>query len=219
MDDLKLPATPLEKIALSCSGGGYRAASFHLGTMSYLHSIKYKGRPLLENVKMLSTVSGGTITGIVYTLHCQQGKSFEEIYHFLLEKLRTLDLLKLGIEKLNPDAKWQNTHKQKNLINAFAELYDEHFTGGATFAALDELHCHLEAVAFNSTEFNNAVDFRFRNRGTGVFGNFYLRVGDAQAGEIRLSDPMPPPPVFPAASSLSSGPRISSTTTPQTWKA
>ena len=197
MAEPKLPATPLEKIALSCSGGGYRAASFHLGTMSYLHSLSYQGAPLLEKVKMLSTVSGGTITGIVYTLHRQQGKTFEEIYYFLLEKLRTLDLLKLGIEKLNPDAVWQNTYKQKNLINAFAELYDEHFTGGATFRELDHMRCHLEAVAFNSTEFNNAVDFRFRNRGAAIFGNFYLRVNAAQAAEVRLSDAMAASSCFP----------------------
>jgi len=195
--DLTIPATPLEKIALSCSGGGYRAASFHLGTMSYLHRLRLRGKPLLENVKMLSTVSGGTITGIVYTLHRQQGRSFEAIYAFLLEKLRTLDLLKLGIEKLNPDAPWLNPYKRKNLINAFAELYDEHFTAGATFAALDTMQCHLEAVAFNSTEFNNAVDFRFRNRGTGIFGNFYLRINNAQAAEIRLSDAMAASSCFP----------------------
>jgi predicted acylesterase/phospholipase RssA len=197
MDPPAPPATPLEKIALSCSGGGYRAASFHLGTMSYLHSVSYQGAQLLEKVKMLSTVSGGTITGIVYTLHRQQGKSFEAIYHFLLEKLRTLDLLKLGIEKLNPDKVWRNTTKQKNLINAFAELYDEHFTGGATFAEFDHMRCHLEAVAFNSTEFNNAVDFRFRNRGAAIFGNYYLRVTNAQAAEVRLSDAMAASSCFP----------------------
>ncbi|HWB93642.1 MAG TPA: patatin-like phospholipase family protein, partial [Puia sp.] len=197
MDDVDIPATPLEKIAFSCSGGGYRAASFHLGTMSYLHRLSYQGKPLLENVKMLSTVSGGTITGIVYTLQRQQGKSFPEIYHFLLQKLQTLDLLKLGIEKLNPDAPWQNPYKRKNLINAFAELYDEHFTQGATFAALEEMSCHLEAVAFNSTEFDNAVDFRFRNHGTGIFGNYYLRIGRAQATEVRLSDAMAASTCFP----------------------
>jgi len=29
----KIPEHPFERIALSCSGGGYRAASFHLGAM------------------------------------------------------------------------------------------------------------------------------------------------------------------------------------------
>lgn len=197
MDDVSIPANPLEKIALSCSGGGYRAATFHLGTMAYLNHIQYQGRPLLENVKMLSTVSGGTITGIVYTLQRQQGKTFPEIYDFLLERLRRLDLVKSAIEKLNPDAPWRNTYKRKNLINAFAELYDEHFTQGATFAALDDMQCHLEAVAFNSTEFTNAVDFRFRNRGTGFFGNFYFRINNNQAGEIRLSDAMAASSCFP----------------------
>ena len=197
MDDIRIPSDPLGKIALSCSGGGYRAASFHLGVMAYLQRVQYQGHPLLDNVKMLSTVSGGTITGIVYTLQRQQGKTFPEIYAFLLERLRRLDLVKLGIEKLNPGAPWRNTYKRKNLINAFAELYDEHFTGGATFAALDNMHCHLEAVAFNSTEFTNAVDFRFRNRGTGFFGNFYFRVSNSQAGEIRLSDAMAASSCFP----------------------
>ena len=28
-NEIKIPKNPLERIALSCSGGGYRAASFH----------------------------------------------------------------------------------------------------------------------------------------------------------------------------------------------
>src|ERR1051325_7992981 len=128
----QIPERPLEKIALSCSGGGYRAASFHLGAMSYLNRLQYNNKPLLENVKMISTVSGGTFTGVVYALQKQQNKSFEEIYHFMLDQLKSIDLVKLGVQKLNPNGKWDNTHKRKNLINAFAELYDEHFTGGAT---------------------------------------------------------------------------------------
>jgi predicted acylesterase/phospholipase RssA len=189
--------TPLAKIALSCSGGGYRAASFHLGTMSYLNRLQYQNKPLLENVTMLSTVSGGTITGIVYSLQKQEGKTFDDVYHFLMDKLKNLDLLKLGIEKLNPGAPWQNPYKQKNLINAFAELYDEHFTNHATFAALDNMTCHLEAVAFNSTEFDHALNFRFRNKGTGFFGNFYLRVTNAQGREIKLADAMAASSCFP----------------------
>jgi predicted acylesterase/phospholipase RssA len=192
-----IPPTPLAKIALSLSGGGYRAASFHLGTMSYLNRLQYQNKPLLENVTMLSTVSGGTITGIVYTLQKQEGKTFDDIYHFLMDKLKSLDLLKLGIEKLNPGTPWQNPYKQKNLINAFAELYDEHFTNHATFAALDNMTCHLEAVAFNSTEFDHALNFRFRNKGTGFFGNFYLRVTNAQGREIKLADAMAASSCFP----------------------
>ncbi len=200
MATAKVPLQPLGKIAMSCLlGGGYRAASFHLGAISYLQRLQYNGKPLLEHVRLISTVSGGTITGIVYALQKQQGKSFEEIYAFLFSKLQTMDLTKVGgITMLNPDAQWQNTHKHKNLINAFAEQYDKELTAGATFAALDVMKSHLEAVVFNSTEFTHAVDFRFKNRQWLYTGNFYTRVAPAAAFEIKLADAMAASSCFPA---------------------
>ena len=176
-----MSSTPLERIALACSGGGYRATGFHLGGLSYLNQVTYRGKPLLENVKMISTVSGGSIAGVVYALKKQEGASFAAIFKFITDLLNTVDLLKSGLEKLNPGTHWNNPGKRKNLINAWSELYDQHFTGGATFAALNPItpQSHLEAVVFNSTEFSNAVDFRFRNNGTGVFGNYYLEIDPA----------------------------------------
>ena len=193
----KVPLSPFEKIALSCSGGGYRAATFHLGSMSYLHHLTFRGRPVLENVKLLSTVSGGTITGAVYALKKQEGASFEEIYHFLIDTIGKIDLVKLGIQKLNPGGEWQNKHKRKNLINAFAELYNQEFTQGATFADLKDMKSHIEAVVFNSTEFTNAVNFRFRSSGWGIFGNNYLRIPDSAASEVKVADAMASSACFP----------------------
>ena len=40
----KLPVSPFENIALSLSGGGYRATSFHLGALTYLSSKKWKDK-------------------------------------------------------------------------------------------------------------------------------------------------------------------------------
>ena len=41
----------MKEIALSLSGGGYRAAMFHLGTLAYLNRIKLSnGKRLLEVV-------------------------------------------------------------------------------------------------------------------------------------------------------------------------
>lgn len=193
----KIPSQPLEQIALSCSGGGYRAASFHLGAMSYLNRIHYRGAPLLEKVKLISTVSGGTITGVIYALKKQEGKSFKEIYDFLLQKLQTLDLIKMSIQKLNPDGRLKNPAKRKNLINAFAELYDEHFTSGSTFAVFNTMKSHLEAVVFNSTEFNNGINFRFRNKGTGYFGNNMIRIEQSAAQEVKLADAIASSACFP----------------------
>jgi len=198
MDEIKIPENPLNRIALSLSGGGYRAASFHLGSMSYLNKLQFKGKPLLENVKMISTVSGGTITGVVYALMAEQKKDFSEFYHFLLSNLQELDLIKTGIEKLNPETKLENSNKSKNLINAFSEQYDKHFTRGTTLGDLEAMASHLEQVVFNATEFNNAINFRFKNpQQYSKSGNKKIHVSTGHSREIKLADVIASSSCFP----------------------
>ncbi len=62
------------QIALSLSGGGYRADAFHLGTLSYLSRLD-----LLKDVTILSTVAGGALVGMKYALSLKQGASFFEL--------------------------------------------------------------------------------------------------------------------------------------------
>lgn len=52
-----------QKLGISLSGGGYRAAAFHLGTLRTLHRLD-----LLDAVDVLSTISGGSITGACYAI-------------------------------------------------------------------------------------------------------------------------------------------------------
>lgn len=59
------------KIGLALSGGGYRAAAFHLGTLKKLNELG-----ILKNVDVFSCVSGGAITGAYYCLN--QELPFEE---------------------------------------------------------------------------------------------------------------------------------------------
>jgi predicted acylesterase/phospholipase RssA len=54
-------AETFNRIALCLSGGGYRAAAFHLGTLHMLNELG-----LLENVKIMSTASGGTIMATAF---------------------------------------------------------------------------------------------------------------------------------------------------------
>lgn len=51
------------RFGLALSGGGYRAAAFHLGTLKKLHEM---GR--LPNIDVISAISGGSITGAAYCL-------------------------------------------------------------------------------------------------------------------------------------------------------
>ncbi len=187
--------TPFDKIALSLSGGGYRAAAFHLGSMAYLHHVRFRGRPLLEHVKIISTVSGGTITGVFYACLVQQGKPFPEIYRELIRLLDDFDLLEMSINRLQGDDDWP-AHKRRNLINAFASIYDEHYVGGATFDTFRDMdRSHLEEVVFNATEFSNGSLFRFQSRGR--MGNGSFPVTGEAPWEIKLGDIIAASSCFP----------------------
>ncbi|MFM7401712.1 MAG: hypothetical protein ACKO4W_12500 [Bacteroidota bacterium] len=65
-----------QNIALSLSGGGYRAAAFHLGCMTCLHDSQHEGESLLKKLCVLSSISGGTITGVVYAHTLAGGRLF-----------------------------------------------------------------------------------------------------------------------------------------------
>ncbi len=62
-------ASSPNNLGLALSGGGYRAAAFHVGTLKKLDELG-----ILSKVNVLSTISGGSITGAYY---CINNTSFE----------------------------------------------------------------------------------------------------------------------------------------------
>jgi NTE family protein len=70
------------KLGVSLSGGGYRAAAFHLGTLRYLNRVG-----ILKDVDCLSTVSGGSIIGAAYCSYLNHSDSFQDFETFLRERL------------------------------------------------------------------------------------------------------------------------------------
>ncbi len=197
-----IPKNPLGRIAICMSGGGYRAAVFQLGLLSYLHRLKLGEKNLLENVKAISTVSGGTFTGVTYASQLRQGKSFKEIYVGLIDWLLKTDLVKLGLTKVSNDGEWKYQYKNRNLINAFAELYDSTLTKGAQLGLFENLEeaTHLEFVCFNSTEFNTGRRFRFQMaKGQNYVGSGGTNIKYDIYSLTRLSD------VIAASSAFSGG--------------
>ena len=59
----------MKKFGIALSGGGYRAATYHIGTLRALHHLK-----VLDQVKVIATNSGGSITGAYYALNCNKLK-------------------------------------------------------------------------------------------------------------------------------------------------
>lgn len=56
---MSLDRTPF--VGLAMSGGGARAMAFHLGCLRALHD-----RGILDRIKVLSTVSGGSVVGAAW---------------------------------------------------------------------------------------------------------------------------------------------------------
>ena len=67
-------------IGLALSGGGARAMAFHLGCMRALHD-----RRILDKVKVISTVSGGSVIGACWTY---RGEDFETFDRHMVSVLR-----------------------------------------------------------------------------------------------------------------------------------
>ncbi|PKV50549.1 NTE family protein [Aquimarina sp. MAR_2010_214] len=63
-----------KKIGLSLSGGGYRATAYHLGTLKKLKELN-----VLDKVDIISTNSGGSITGATYGLYGHDYDEFEQV--------------------------------------------------------------------------------------------------------------------------------------------
>jgi NTE family protein len=61
-----------KKIGLCLSGGGFRAAAFHLGTLRKLNELN-----ILNHVDVISTISGGSIAGAFYALNKNDFPKFE----------------------------------------------------------------------------------------------------------------------------------------------
>jgi predicted acylesterase/phospholipase RssA len=197
------------KIALTFSGGGYRAAAYSLGVLSYLDRIKMGNKSLLEHVTVLSTVSGGTITGLRYALGIRNDESFDSIYNELYVFLVGTDLISKSLERLTEKDGW-DSRRVKSLINAFADVYDKELFGGKKFGHLmkDLPTEHLRHLSFNATEFDNALQFRFQwsekvttaNPGDpvrGLIGNHTIRIPEDIAREIRLGDILASSSCFP----------------------
>jgi predicted acylesterase/phospholipase RssA len=201
-----IPTKPFHKLALSLSGGGYRAAAFHLGVLSFLSEKNWQGKSLLERVHVLSTVSGGTFTGMKYVTTIKQGGGiadcYKAMYTFMLEE----DLVNRALEYLSKDANWKGM-KQRTLINAFAQVYFQKFES-TTFGLLwrEGTPIHLKEICFNATEFNFAIPFRFqktaesdtaRGQDHGYIGNYKVHIPLKVAKELRLADILAASSCFP----------------------
>lgn len=191
---------PFEEIAVAISGGGFRAACFGLGVLSYLNRVQYHQESLLSHVRFISSASGGSITNLYYSTRIERGEPFESIYESLTAALRDEQIIARAFTILNDSSRWaRRPHKGRNLINAFAMAYDELLFQGEDFTHLrNNLPAYVDEVCINATEFTHGITFRFQAGGSGLVGNKYLHFRQPRvADKLKLGDILAASSCFP----------------------
>jgi predicted acylesterase/phospholipase RssA len=197
------PEKSFETIALCLSGGGYRAAAFHLGTLSMLDKLG-----LLENVKILSTVSGGTLLASSYTawrINQKDNPHFKEFYDNYYKFLIKTNVITDALKNLK-NKKAKNDNDSLSLICEAAHTYYEKmpFVKGKTFGDFFDENKKVkepfQEIIFNSTEFIRGNSFRFQisNRNI-IIGNKICAINFDEAKSIRLADIAAASSCFPSA--------------------
>lgn len=185
---------PFGPIALTFSGGGYRAAAFHLGSLSYLHHLG-----LLTDVEILSTVSGGSIVGAAYALSLKADEAFEDFFHRFSGIMLKANLISGALNKLGQPA--PHTYAAyHNLITALAATYDEELFHGARMNVLYEGEdIHLKEIIFNAVEFKTGVAFRFLKSedDQAIPGNHFHPITTEALKQCRIADVVAASSCFP----------------------
>src|SRR5688572_22837136 len=187
VDVIRNNTQPFDEIALALSGGGYRAAAFHLGTLDMLYRLH-----LLQSVRVLSTVSGGTLTGLKYALSVAEGATFEEFYSRFYDFLTDTNVIGEGLGGLKSPSNSPFAGQMPSLIRSAAQVYaSPKMLGNKTFGViLEDQTSHLREASFNATEFRTGNYFRFQRSASpkAVIGNRNLSVKRTVAEIIRLAD-------------------------------
>ena len=137
-------------IILALSGGGARAASFHLGVLRGLRETPGRdGRPLTEHIALITSVSGGSVLAAYYALHGDAGlDTFDDAY--LARDWR--------VRRGHSPAGWAGVIRGgMNGPAQLADWLDANVYGGARMGGLGA----GPRVVINATDLYNSTPFAF----------------------------------------------------------
>lgn len=145
-------------VVLAFSGGGTRAAAFSYGVLQSLRdtSIHVRGaqRRLLDEVDVITAVSGGSYTAAYYGLFGE--RLFSDFRDQFLYRDWQSELTRLAVRPHSLAATLTTDYNRSDLVAAYLgrTLYDH-----ATFAELSR--GGLPYVIINASDLNNATTFSF----------------------------------------------------------
>lgn len=186
------------RVGLALSGGGFRAASFHLGVLKRLEELE-----VLPHVEVLSCVSGGSMIGALYALRCAEKGSgrpgtfpvdalIAEMRPVLTRNLRGRALFGTLGRAWRTARSFISAHTSR--IGLMADELDRSLYGGAALSQLPNW------VLLNATNLRTGKAWKFFHDRAGDYlagatdDTLRIRVADAVAASAAypgLSDPYP----------------------------
>ncbi len=109
-----------KRIGLAMSGGGFRAAGFHLGVMRQLDKCG-----ILDKLDLITCVSGGSIAGATLALNWKAPNKLDLLESYL--RTRSIAVSSVLAGALDPF---------EGRLDKLANSYDKHLFNGATLEAL-----------------------------------------------------------------------------------
>jgi predicted acylesterase/phospholipase RssA len=176
----------MKTIAMCLSGGGYRAAAFHLGVLRALSKLGW-----LSSVKYLSTASGGTILAARWLVGLARAESFAAFEEKVRAFLAGTNVVQSAVEDLAKS-------KRPSLIREAADVYDA-LLEKTTWSKLPL--APFDEVVFNATDFDGGNAFRFvKSSNDKVWiGNKNRKVAEEAVANMRLGDVVAASSCFPGA--------------------
>jgi NTE family protein len=164
-------------VILAFSGGGTRAASFSYGVLEFLRDTEVVGPSgeklrLLDQVDIITGVSGGSFTALAYGLYGD--KLFDEYEQRFLKRDVQGEIASRTFNPANWGKLWSTGWGRSELA---AELYDEILFDGATFGDLDRGDGPL--ILASATDLSTGSRF--------VFGQRIFDIICSDLNSVRLS--------------------------------
>jgi len=149
-------------VVLAFSGGGTRAAAFSYGVLEFLRNTEVVGPKgnkvrLLDQVDVITGVSGGSFTALAYGLYGD--KLFTDYEQRFLKRDVQGEIIARTLNPANWGNLWSAGWGRSELA---AQLYDEILFSGATFGDLDRGQGPL--IVASATDISTGARFVFNQR-------------------------------------------------------
>jgi len=188
--------------ALCLSGGGFRAALFHLGALRRLNELG-----VLSRIAVISSVSGGSIVNGMLAARWSSlvgdatntFQNFDEMLRFPLREFCQFDLrtpLLLG-HRLNP-LRWFGDGRSAFMVsgNDLSRSYNALFDG-KLLADVPESNSKTPRFVFCATSVNTGACWHFHSGPLARMGEFYT--GYSDVNDVRISEAVAASSAFPLA--------------------